>query len=121
MDFYPTLCELAGVRVTHEIDGKSLLPFLLECDETGLGDRTLFWVRREGGANRYQGRAYYAARRGPWKLEQSSPFAPMELYHLENDPLETTPVENQRVAAELGAALMQHIQKAGQVSWQRIE
>lgn len=118
MDFYPTLCEVAGVRVDHEIDGKSLLPFLLDGDESGLNDRTLFWVRREGGATGYQGRAYYAVRRGPWKLEQSTSFAPMELHHLENDPLETTPVDNQKVTAELGAALMRHIQKAGQVPWQ---
>jgi len=118
MDFYPTLCELAGVGVNHEIDGKSLLPFLLEGDDAGLNDRTLFWVRREGGATRYQGRAYYAVRRGPWKLEQSTPFAPMELYHLEKDPLETTPINNQKITAELGTALMAHIQKAGQVPWQ---
>ncbi len=121
MDFYATLCEVAGARVDHKIEGRSLLSFLLNGDESGLNDRTLFWVRREGGANGYQGRAYYAVRRGPWKLEQSTSFAPMELYNLEKDPLETTPIDDRKIAAELGSALMQHIQEAGQIPWQRSE
>ncbi len=119
MDFYPTLCDLAGVQIEHEIDGRSLLPFLLEGNDTGLNDRTLVWVRREGGATGYQGRAYYAIRRGPWKLEQSRPFEPMELFNLEKDPLETTPVKNNKISSKLAAELMLHLQKAGQIPWQR--
>ena len=119
MDFYPTLCDLAGIHVKHETDGVSLLPFLMQGDDSGLNDRTLFWVRREGGATGYQGRAYYAVRRGPWKLEQSTSFAPMELYNLDNDPLETTPMDDRKITAELGAALMLHIQEAGKIPWQK--
>ncbi len=121
MDFYPTLCELAGLEVAHEIDGHSLVSFLLEGDERGLSDRTMIWVRREGGSTSRQGRAYYAIRKGPWKLQQSTAFEPMQLFNLEDDPLETTPVDNQKIHAELGAALNLHIQAAGQVPWQRRE
>ncbi len=122
MDFYPTLCELAGVSIDHEIEGRSMLPFLLNGDSSNLEGRDLFWVRREGGASSYQGRAYYAVRRGPWKLEQNSPFEPMQLYNLDQDPLETTPVTDQNeLAASLGASLMLHLQKAGRIPWQKEE
>ncbi len=121
MDFFPTFCELAGVSVKHKIDGKSILPFLMKGDASSFEDRDLFWVRREGGkgSGGYQGRAYYAVRRGPWKLEQSNPFEPMLLFNLEEDPLETTPVRNEKIANELRASLMRHLQEAGQVPWQK--
>lgn len=118
MDFYPTLCALAGISVNHEIDGVSLAPFLLKGDDSGLDDRTLIWVRREGGATTRQGRAYYAIRKGPWKLQQSSAFEPMQLFNLEKDPLETTPITNKKIESDLGSQLMLHIQKSGQIPWQ---
>lgn len=118
MDFYPTLCELAGVEVSHEIEGRSLAAYLTDGDASHEKDRFLIWVRREGGATGYQGRAYYAIRKGPWKLQQSSPFAPMQLFNLEKDPLETTPVDNRKIYSELSAHLMLHLQKSGEVPWQ---
>ena len=98
-----------------------MLPFLLKGKDTGLNDRELIWVRREGGATGYMGRAYYAIRKGPWKLQQSSPFEPMQLFNLEKDPFETVPVDNRQIAADLGTRLMLHIQKAGKVPWQKPE
>ncbi|MGY8693391.1 MAG: sulfatase/phosphatase domain-containing protein, partial [Verrucomicrobiia bacterium] len=121
MDFYATLCEIAGVEIKHEIEGRSLLPYLLTGDTTNIEGRDLYWVRREGGATGYQGRAYYAVRRGPWKLQQSSPFEPMQLFNLDDDPLETTPVKNRKLISELSSSLMLHLQKAGQVPWQKVE
>ncbi|MEX0323865.1 MAG: sulfatase [Puniceicoccaceae bacterium] len=123
MDFYPTFCELAGVPVKHKIDGKSILPFLLEGDASSFEDRDLIWVRREGGnsPSGYQGRPYYAIRRGPWKLQQSNPFEPMQLFNLDKDPLETTPVQNEAIAKELRASLMLHFQEAAKVPWQQPE
>ncbi len=121
MDFYPTLCELAGVEIDHEIEGRSLVPFLLEGDASHEADRYLFWIRREGGVTGYQGRAYYAVRKGPWKLQHSSPFEPMQLFNLEKDPLETTPVEDRKRYSELSAQLMLHLQKAGRIPWQKSE
>ncbi|MBT8043449.1 MAG: N-acetylgalactosamine 6-sulfate sulfatase, partial [Verrucomicrobiae bacterium] len=81
-------------------------------------DRTMVWVRREGGA-RYQGRAYYAIRKGPWKLLQNHPFEPMQLVNLADDPYEQNPLPAEgKSAKQLTDALMKHIQAAGSVPWQ---
>ena len=117
MDLLPTLCEIAGVPVEHEIDGQSLAPVWLK-GEAGDPDRTMIWVRREGGPR--QGRAYYAIRQGKWKLLQNSPFEPMQLVDLEADPFEESPREPKgKEAQRLGTTLMRHIQKAGAVPWQK--
>jgi arylsulfatase A-like enzyme len=117
MDFLPTLCEIAGVELEHEIDGQSLAPIWLR-GAKGDPDRTLIWVRREGN-NRYQGRAYYAIRRGPWKLLQNTPFEPMTLVNLDTDPAEANPMPPKgKVAQTLTRALMDHVQRAGRIPWQ---
>lgn len=117
MDFLPTLCDIAGVKVEQEIDGRSLKNIWLE---NGKGDlnRTMIWVRREGG-NRYGGRAYYAIRRGPWKLLQNHSFEPMQLVNLEQDPKEANPKLKGKKVNELNSELMKHIQKAGKITWQK--
>jgi len=119
MDLFATLAEVAGAKVPHNVDGLSLLPLLLR-GEAPSKERLMFWCRREGG-RRYQGLAIYAARLGPWKLVYNSPFGPMELYNLERDPLEENNLfdKNPQVAARLSAALRRHIQRAGQVPWQK--
>ena len=118
MDFYPTLCEIAGAKINHDIDGQSLVPIWLN-GEAGDKQRVLIWVRREGN-NRYQGRAYYAIRKGKWKLYQDTPFEPMKLVDLEADPYEKSPMPpTGKVANELVGLLMKHIQEAGKVPWQR--
>ncbi len=117
MDVFPTACAAAGARVAHEIDGVSFLPTLLGARQSD-EDRFLFWVRREGG--RYGGRAYYAARRGNFKLLQNSPFEPMELYDLAAGPREERPLgKDHPMYGKLFAALRDHISKAGAVPWQR--
>jgi len=119
MDLFPTLCAVAGVEITHEIDGKNILPDLfsrgkIKADE----ERTLFWVRREG--NRYGGRAYYAVRKGNWKLLQNSPFEPYQLYNLKDDPGEQHPLPKDHPKyKELFNELKNHIIKAGAVPWQK--
>lgn len=117
MDFLPTLCDIAGIQVDYPIDGKSLAPIWLE-GAKGDPERPLIWVRREGN-RRYQGRAYYAIRRGKWKLQQSSPFEPMQLVDLEADPLEKNPMAAKgEIANELTRLLMDHLQDAGKTPWQ---
>jgi arylsulfatase A-like enzyme len=117
MDFLPTLCEIAGVSIDHSIDGRSLAPILLR-DGKGDPQRPMIWVRREGNPH-YQGRAYYAIRRGKWKLEQSDPFGPMQLVDLEADPFEKNPLPAKgEIAEDLARLLMNHIQEAGRISWQ---
>jgi arylsulfatase A-like enzyme len=117
MDLYPTICEAAGVKITHEIDGRSILPTLLGKSQPA-EDRFLFWVRREGGG--YGGRAYYAARYGDYKLLQNSPYEPMQLYNLKDDPQEQKPLDRKhKMYRRLFAALRNHIIEAGAVPWQK--
>lgn len=118
MDLYATACEAARTTAPPGIDGRSLLPLLIGQTQA-LGARDLFWVRREGGG-RYEGRDYYAMRRGDWKLVQNSPFEPYQLFNLKEDPKEERNLakENPKLARELAAALAKHCQKAGRVPWQ---
>ena len=86
MDLFPTICEAVGIDCDHKIDGVSLMPTLMGQQQDTAG-RDLFFHRREGG-QRYAGLTINAMRRGKWKLLQNSPFAPLELYDLDTDPLE---------------------------------
>lgn len=118
MDIFPTVLEAAGVTCKHEIEAVSFLPALRGKEESG-PERTLFFVRREGGVA-YGGKTIDAVRRGDWKLLQNSPFGPQELYNLKTDPQEKENLlaqEPKRVQ-ELSAALRVHIQRAGAVPWQ---
>ena len=118
MDLLPTFCEIGDTKVNHEIDGISLADVMLKM-APGKPDRTMIFVRREGN-RRYQGRAYYAVRRGPWKLLQNNPFEPMMLVNLEKDPAEANPVRpNNKVGHELIQILMEHIQKSGEIPWRK--
>ena len=117
MDILPTVAECCGVPCGIPMDGRSLAS-VLEGGKPDAEERTLFWVRREGGG-KYGGRAYYAARRGPWKLVQDSPFEPMQLYNLETDPAEANPVEDRpREYRMLWDALQDHINRSGAVPWE---
>jgi len=116
MDLFATICEAAGVAVDHEVDGRTILPTLLGKRQPA-EDRFLFWVRREGGG--YGGRAYYAARYSDFKLVQNSPFEPMQLYNLKDDPQEQKPLERKnQMYNKLFSALRNHIIEAGAVPWQ---
>ncbi len=118
MDIFPTICEAAGVEIDHEIDGESFLPTLLGKQQPE-DDRILFWVRREGGAQ-YGGRAYYAARQGDFKLLQNSPFEPMKLYNLAEDPQEQNPLDDKHpMYRKLFNALQNHVNESGAIPWQR--
>ncbi|MEJ2705113.1 MAG: sulfatase-like hydrolase/transferase [Sedimentisphaerales bacterium] len=117
MDLYPTICEAAGAKVTHAIDGRSILPTLLG-ESQPAEDRFLFWVRREGG--QYGGRAYYAARYGDFKLVQNSPYEQMELYNLKDDPKEEHPLgRRHKMYGRLFKALRNHIIEAGALPWEK--
>ena len=117
MDLFPTICEAAGAGIDYEIDGRGIQPTLLG-ERQPAEDRFLFWVRREGGG--YGGQAYYAARYGDYKLVQNSPFEPLQLFNLKNDPQEQHPLgKKHRMYQKLFTALRNHILKAGAVPWQK--
>jgi arylsulfatase A-like enzyme len=116
-DLFPTCLELAGVDAADDLDAVSLTP--LWQGGTMPGDRELYFVRREGGPA-YGGNSYETLIAGRWKLTRSSPYQPLELYELENDPYERNNVIDRHpdVARRLGARLRWHIQRGGQVVWQ---
>ncbi|MGB8169750.1 MAG: sulfatase-like hydrolase/transferase [Chthoniobacteraceae bacterium] len=119
MDIFPTVLAAAGVNLPAGIDGVSFLPTLLGEAQPAIA-RELYFVRREGGPN-YGGKTIEALRSGDWKLLQDSPFAPLELYNVKDDPQETKDLANERkdVFRKLGAALRVRIQQGGGVPWQR--
>lgn len=118
MDIFATLCDAGGVKPPPDIDGVSFLPTLLGHSQPEAA-RDYYFTRREGGPT-YGGKTIEAFTRGDWKLLQDSPFAPLELYNLRLDPLETTDlaVKERRVFRELSDALRVQIQRGGQVPWQ---
>lgn len=117
MDIFPTICDAAGAHFDQEIDGDTILPTLLNNNQS-LDDRQLVWVRREGG--RFGGRAYYAIRQGYYKLLQNSPYEYMQLYNLKDDPMEEMPLsERHEMYKILFTALQDHIIKAGAIPWQK--
>jgi arylsulfatase A-like enzyme len=117
MDLFPTICDAAGAKIEHRIDGASILPTLLG-EPQAPEDRLLFWVRREGG--NYVGRAYYAARYGDFKLLQNTPFEPLGLYNLKDDPQEKTPLDRKHpMYNKLFSALQAHITESGAIPYQK--
>jgi arylsulfatase A-like enzyme len=121
MDIYPTLLEVAGLQPKQPIEGRSFLPLLLG-ENTPAEERTLYFTRREGGT-RYGGQSIYAVRKGDWKLLQNSPYEPYELYNILRDPQEENNLmdEEEEKYQELNKLMMEHIQKGGQLPWQKPE
>lgn len=119
MDLFPTACEAAGVSVNHEIEGLSILP-TLKGERQDFSDRILYWVRKEGN-QQFLGLNQHAVRQGDIKLLHNSPFEPLELYDLGNDPKEA--VDQAKVQGdvfrEMGRLLQTEMQKNGGVVWQR--
>lgn len=121
MDIFPTACDAAGVPAPKGIDATTFLPTLLgQAQEEGRRDH--YFVRREGGPQ-YGGKTIEAFIRGDWKILQDSPFAPIEMYNLKNDPYETTDLaqKNKKEFQELSAQLRREVQRGGQVPWQKFE
>ncbi len=118
MDLYPTLLEVAGINLDHNIDGLSFLPVLMG-EIISDKDRLLYFVRREGGV-RYAGLTIQAVQLNDWKLLQNTPFESQELYNLKEDPYETINlIESAPDQLELlNGLMMKQLQKAGEVPWQ---
>jgi arylsulfatase A-like enzyme len=117
MDIAPTVLAAAGTEFCHPIDGLSFLPLLLG-DDDSVPERVLYWRRREGGP--FKGGDIDAVRKGAWKLLRPMPEEPLEMYYLENDPLEERNIIDEfgAVRDELTELLNRQIARYEQVHWQ---
>lgn len=117
MDIFPTICEIAGVTPTNPVDGISFVPTLKGQPQPG-ESRTVCFMRREGGLP-YGGQIYYAARSGPYKIVQNSPWEEMQFFNLDSDPYEKQSLKKKDDAAyrQLFTALTRHISLSGAVPW----
>lgn len=83
-DIYPTVAELAGISVDHEIEGISLLPHLISSE---IIDReTLYWHY----PHYHLGMPGGAIRDGDFKLIEFFETGQVELYNLQDDIHEST-------------------------------
>ena len=117
-DVFATALEVAGVALPASIDAVSLGP-VLRGAALPAEPRELYFVRRDGGAD-LGGKSHEAIIRGDWKLMQNSPYEPLQLYNLTEDPQEKQNVvaTNPRIARELQDALRRHVQRGGATPWQ---
>ena len=123
MDLFPTICDVASVKINHPIEGKSFLPTLLGQHQE-LNDRLLYWVRREGGTGDHSpmlGLGYHAVRQGDMKLLHNRPLDPLQLFNLIDDPKEQNNLSsiNQPDFQALARLMQQQIQQAGAIPWQK--
>jgi len=120
-DLFPTICEVTGVKITHPVDGISILPTLTGQEQV-TDNRTVYWVRREGNM-RYGGMAYYATRRGNYKIVQNTPWEPIQFFNLDSDVVEQKPLntggELSGIYKQLFMSQKEHIRLAGAVPWQK--
>lgn len=118
MDLYPTFSKIAGLDLNHKVNGVDVSSTMLGKPQN-TDNRYVFWVRREGG-QKYNGQSYYAARYGPYKMLQNTPFEPYQYFNLLDDPLEENPLdaENIKEFQQLRKELQAHIQESGGIPWQ---
>jgi arylsulfatase A-like enzyme len=119
MDILPTAFAAADVAIPHPIEGRSFLQTLEGKSQPALRQQ-MFFCRREGGP-RYGGKTIEAVIDGPWKLLHNSPWEPLELYNIEQDPKEENNLAktNQPVLNRLNASMRAQLQRGGQIPWQK--
>ncbi len=118
MDIFATACEAAQIQPPGHVESLSFLPALLGHPQSP-PSRQLYFVRREGNAN-YGGKTIEALIDGPWKILQDSPWNPLELYNLNEDPSESSNASktSPETFRSMSAKLRRMIQYGGQIPWQ---
>ena len=81
VDFLPTAAEIGGVGPVSETDGISIVPTLLGDEQPQRHESLYFEI--------YEPYFQQAARWGEWKGYRLGTEAPLELYHLAEDPSES--------------------------------
>lgn len=86
-DFYPTLCELTGISLPQDqqLDGVSLVPYLLGTHEGPDEFRTFYWHYPLEKKHFLGGRSAGAIRDGDWKMIEFFDTGERKLYNLKED------------------------------------
>lgn len=108
MDLYPTLLDLAGVKIPDGLEGKSLVSAI---NQGNSASRNLYWHYPHYGNQ--GGDPSSIIRQGDWKLIYYWEDGKKELYHLKKDPQEQQDVAGKepQVVAKLSAELMGYLEK----------
>ena len=113
MDIVPSLADICGVPIQHEIDGRSFKKLLLEGHQKPF-DQPVFhmWL---------QGKTKESMRHGDWKLVRDKAGTPFELYNLKKDPFEKVNLAKQQPERlnKMISVLESHIREAKRVPWKR--
>ncbi len=86
-DMLPTLADLVEMDLPYPVDGVSVWP-TIQGKNQDLKERYFYWEFHERGFQQ-------AARKGGWKAIRLEKNAPLELYHLSQDPIEKRNVADQ--------------------------
>ncbi len=115
MDILPTIIEAAGLKISHDVEGKSLLSTLIE------GKDAEIFSTRPQIYTWLQDYKKHAIRLGDWKLVKDTEKSSYELYNLKNDLEEKEDLakKNPSKTKELLSLIETHLKKAEKVNWQR--
>jgi arylsulfatase A-like enzyme len=113
MDIVPTLADICGVPINHEIDGRSFRKLLVSGAQESF-DRPVFhmWL---------QGKTKECMRQGDWKLVRDAAGTPFELYNIKADPYEVNDLAPKMPEKmhEMEELLQTHMAETQQVPWKR--
>lgn len=84
IDIYPTLCELAGLDIPEQVEGRSLVP-VLKNPKTSVRNGSMSLMRRSG----LMGYAYRTERFRYIEWFKQGEIVSRDLYDYQKDPLET--------------------------------
>ncbi|OGV67594.1 MAG: iduronate-2-sulfatase [Lentisphaerae bacterium RIFOXYA12_FULL_48_11] len=114
IDIYPTLAELAGIKVPANLQGQSLVPILKDVSVTGR-NWALTQVSRGGGAKRFFG---YSLRTPRWRYtEWNEGQAGRELYDHDADKKEINNLAEKAEHAATVADLSKQLRAAVQATF----
>ena len=113
MDMVPTLADICGVPIDHEIDGRSFKQLLLKGSQKQF-EHPVFHMWRQGETKE-------AMCHGDWKLVRDKTGTPFELYNLANDPSEQHDLAAQEPERmnKMIQVLEAHMAAAHSVPWKR--
>lgn len=116
-DLYPTFLEAAGVSLTQDVDGTSILPYFAQLPGTHREQSLLLHFPHD-----HRGDYFSSLREGPWKYIYKYSSDTHELYNLETDLSETNNLAatNPERAARMGRTLARALKDA-EAQWPVIQ